>query len=649
MFRTSRGILAARCALRPRSTMPNLRTSSRAALVGALCAALPHPARAAGFVVGTTDAHPVSDAASVVVVREGARSVMTLAVDVVGPAAPLALVVPVPPELAKADVRVVPADVVDHLERFAGPRVVELVEQDPCADAADAGARGPAASAAAPQSLADKIAAWKARGGGPKAAAPAPAAAASGPSTGDYEVTVLGAADSIGLDKWLEKNGYRLPEGAAAKLRRYTEGGNRFVVARIDGAKLAFEGGRAHLPPLSFTFEAEGVKVALGALAVSAADEIDVRVTVLARQRFDPTAGAAPPVPTGLALTPAAEGALGPFYAALTAATASHHKATFVTEHAGSVGACAPCAAPPIAQGDLVALGAELGARPADALVPAKVLMGAAEISGSVKDAPRGLAGAQAGFAKCYGEALKEKPDVRGSLRLTATLIDTGEVTTATPQGAQGLPTRMVDCLVDRLKEAHFAHLPEGARAGVAVPVRFTPPATVLTPKNVLATRLRARLANDAEPDDLVMRAVEAPGAPLVASYEIRRAWSGAAACAAPKRGVFAGADGGEPKAKPIDGVASAKRAGVELAKLVAVDVPAIGLDRSGAAKPAATAEPAASASATAARAPEPPPAPPKKGCTGSIAGGDPGSRSAWAIALGALLVAASRRARRRG
>ena len=191
----------------PRPMMPSRPLPLRRALFAGACLASLASSRSAaatGFVVGTTDAPVTSDAASVVVVREGARTAVTLAVDVSGPAAPMAIVVPVPAEVAKADVHAAPADALAHLDRFTGPRIVETWEQDPCADAGDAGAhdggsRGPGPAAAPAQSLADKVAAWTARSGGGRVATAAAAVSLAAPSWRATARPIWPAADAASI------------------------------------------------------------------------------------------------------------------------------------------------------------------------------------------------------------------------------------------------------------------------------------------------------------------------------------------------------------------------------------------------------------------------------------------------------------------
>ena len=50
-------------------------------------------------------------------------------------------------------------------------------------------------------------------------------------TVGEYEVVVLSAQDSTGLDAWLRENKYKIPQGAEPYLRPYVSSGSKFVVA----------------------------------------------------------------------------------------------------------------------------------------------------------------------------------------------------------------------------------------------------------------------------------------------------------------------------------------------------------------------------------------------------------------------------------
>ena len=44
-------------------------------------------------------------------------------------------------------------------------------------------------------------------------------------AVGEYEIVILSAKDSTGLDAWLHRTHYKIPAGAEPLLRPYVEGG----------------------------------------------------------------------------------------------------------------------------------------------------------------------------------------------------------------------------------------------------------------------------------------------------------------------------------------------------------------------------------------------------------------------------------------
>jgi hypothetical protein len=171
------------------------------------------PARAqafCGFFVAGGDAKLINNASQVVLMRKGNRTVMTMSNNYQGPAEDFAMVVPVPVVLKKEDVKTLPMDVFDRVDSLSAPRLVEYWEQDPC--------NPPVQRLAAVAS---------ARGGGPPAAPKKAKADDLGVTiearftAGEYEVLILSAKESTGLETWLRLNKYRIPEGAAAALAPY--------------------------------------------------------------------------------------------------------------------------------------------------------------------------------------------------------------------------------------------------------------------------------------------------------------------------------------------------------------------------------------------------------------------------------------------
>jgi len=64
---------------------------------------------------------------------------------------------------------------------------------------------------------------------------------------GEYEVVILSATESRGLETWLRRGKYHIPAGAAAALAPYVRDKSKFFVAKVDPAKVTFEGGHAVL------------------------------------------------------------------------------------------------------------------------------------------------------------------------------------------------------------------------------------------------------------------------------------------------------------------------------------------------------------------------------------------------------------------
>src|SRR5262245_12897598 len=191
---------------------PRSRTLTMAALAGAVVASAPGPARAfCGFFVAGSDAKLTNNASQVVLMRKGNRTVMTMSNDYKGPPQNFAMVVPVPVVLRREDVKTLPADVFDRVDSLSAPRLVEYWEQDPCQPPVmkslgyGTGAGGGAVGIKKKGRSADEL--------GVKIEAKF--------VTGEYEVVILSARESSGLETWLRQERYNIPAGAAEALAPY--------------------------------------------------------------------------------------------------------------------------------------------------------------------------------------------------------------------------------------------------------------------------------------------------------------------------------------------------------------------------------------------------------------------------------------------
>src|SRR6185436_8585972 len=85
-----------------------------------------------GFYVARGDAKLYNKASKVVMVRDGDRTVLTMANDYSGEPEEFAMVVPVPTLLQKNQIHVGDRAVLDHLDAYSAPRLVEYFDADPC-------------------------------------------------------------------------------------------------------------------------------------------------------------------------------------------------------------------------------------------------------------------------------------------------------------------------------------------------------------------------------------------------------------------------------------------------------------------------------------------------------------------------------------
>ena len=85
-----------------------------------------------GFYVAKADTKLFNRASQVVLVRDGDRTVLTMANDYQGSLKEFAVVVPVPTFLRREQIHVGDRALVDHLDAYSAPRLVEYFDSNPC-------------------------------------------------------------------------------------------------------------------------------------------------------------------------------------------------------------------------------------------------------------------------------------------------------------------------------------------------------------------------------------------------------------------------------------------------------------------------------------------------------------------------------------
>ncbi|MGI9334992.1 MAG: DUF2330 domain-containing protein, partial [Gammaproteobacteria bacterium] len=211
----------------------------------ALFAAASMPVHAfCGFYVARADTKLFNKASQVVIARDGDRTVLTMTNDFQGEVEDFAMVIPVPTRIERKQIHVTDRTVVEHLDAYSAPRLVEYFDEDPCRRYEVLRSLSPSM---AMEGAADNRQPYeRARSLGVSIEAQY--------TVGEYDILILSARQSDGLIQWLTENGYRIPEGAGPVVGSYLKQGMRFFVARVNleqQSKLGF----SYLRPLQIAFE----------------------------------------------------------------------------------------------------------------------------------------------------------------------------------------------------------------------------------------------------------------------------------------------------------------------------------------------------------------------------------------------------------
>jgi hypothetical protein len=302
-----------------------------------------------GFYVGGADQRMYANATLVVLMRDGNRTVLSMQNDYQGPPTAFAMVVPVPVVLQEENVRTLPREIFDRVDQMAAPRLVEYWEQDPC------NPRYPEAPTATLMRSAGAgvLEGASADGLGVRIEAQF--------AVGEYDIVILSANDSTGLETWLHQEHYNIPAGASEVLRPYVESGTKFFVARVDPSRVTFENGRAVLSPLRFHYDTPELSLPVRLGLLSSQGEQDLLVHILARnQRYEVANYTNTFIPTNLRVRESVRDHFGAFYESVFRETVARNPRTVVTEYAWDAMSCDPCPGPTLTPADMMTLGADV-------------------------------------------------------------------------------------------------------------------------------------------------------------------------------------------------------------------------------------------------------------------------------------------------
>jgi hypothetical protein len=177
-------------------------------------------------------------------------------------------------------------------------------------------------------------------------------------TVGEYDILILSAKESAGLETWLREEGYRVPEGASRVLGAYLKQGMRFFVAKVNLAeqsKLGF----TYLRPLQMAYESPKFMLPIRLGMANAAGPQELFIYALTREgRVETTNYRTVRLPSDQDVPLFVKDEFSDFYRAMFSRQVTKHDMEVVfLEYAWDMAWCDPCAADPLSADELADLG----------------------------------------------------------------------------------------------------------------------------------------------------------------------------------------------------------------------------------------------------------------------------------------------------
>ncbi len=300
-----------------------------------------------GFYVAKADTKLYNKASKVVLASDDDRHVITMSSDYQGDMKDFAIVIPVPTKIEREQININENKLVEHVDAYTAPRLVEYFDADPCQQMDYMMGSG-AQTAMAPRMK--KAKEMDAKSLGVKIEAEY--------TIGEYDIVILSAEQSDGLVKWLTGNGYKMPAGADEVLGSYIKQDMKFFLAKVnlkEQAKLGY----TYLRPIQIAYESHKfmLPLRLGTLNANGAQELFI-ITLTKNGRVEPVNYRQVKIPSDINVPVYVKDNFGEFYKAMFDRQVQKigMKAVFL-EYAWDIGWCDPCAADPLTQEELKQLG----------------------------------------------------------------------------------------------------------------------------------------------------------------------------------------------------------------------------------------------------------------------------------------------------
>lgn len=301
-----------------------------------------------GFYVAKAGTDLFNESSKVALVRDGDRTVITMANDYQGELTEFAMVIPVPTAIKREQVHISDPALLKHLDAYTAPRLVEYFDDDPCRPQIHYRSMA-MESVAAP--MADM-------GAMQKRAKSLGVTIEDEFTVGEYDIQLLSATQSDGLMTYLDENGYQVPSGAGRILGSYIKQDMKFFIAKVNLDEQS-KTGNEFLRPIAVAFESPKFMLPIRLGTLNARGEQDLFVYALTREgQVETTNYRTQKIPTGQELPVYIKDEFPDFYKSMykTAAKREGGHGVFM-EYAWDMGWCDPCAADPLSREELQELG----------------------------------------------------------------------------------------------------------------------------------------------------------------------------------------------------------------------------------------------------------------------------------------------------
>jgi len=295
-----------------------------------------------GFYVAKADSQLYNQASQVIIARDGDRTILTMVNDYQGEVQDFAVVVPVPVVLEPEQVKIGTERIIERLDAFSAPRLVEYFDNNPCQIIPEHGMSFESAPSAADNSA--KVERSNTLG----------VTVEKSFSVGEYDILILSAKDSGGLETWLRQNNYKIPTGASEILRPYIRQNLKFFVAKVNLTEYEATGFQS-LRPLMIAYESPQFMLPIRLGMLNAQGEQELIIYLLSPQgQIEVTNYRTAKITSDVEIPEFVQREFSDFYTTMfTNSYIRENKNTVFLEYSWNMNWCDPCVTEPLTQEEL--------------------------------------------------------------------------------------------------------------------------------------------------------------------------------------------------------------------------------------------------------------------------------------------------------